>query len=89
MRFLPNILDFGAPDTFEALPAGNPYCENERGLGASEMAAAILSGDPCFRTLKELGLHVLEVLQGMLKSGESGTFQAMTTDCPVPRPFYE
>ena len=59
VRFLPNILDFNAPDAFEALPKGNPYCENERGLGPAEMAAAILRSGPTFRTSKELGLHVL------------------------------
>ena len=74
VRFLPNILDFNAPGVFEALPKGNPYCENERGLGPAEMAAAILRSGPTFRTSKELGLHVLEVLQGMLTSGKKGSF---------------
>lgn len=84
LRFLPNITDFNAPDAFEELPPGNLYCENERGLGASEMAGAVPSGDPCFRTSKELGLHVLKALQGMLKSGEDRTFQVMTTACSIP-----
>ena len=89
VRFLPNILDFDAPDTFQNLLPGNRYSENERGLGPSEMADAILRGDSCFRTSKELGLHVLEVLQGMLKSGEDGSFQLMTTDCSIPPAFYD
>ena len=89
VRFLPNIMDFNAPDTFENLLPGNPYSGNERGLGPSEMAEAILNGKPFFRTSKELGLHVLEVLQGMLKSGEEKTFQTMTTSCSIPPVFYE
>ena len=89
VRFLPNILDFNAPDAFEALPKGNPYCENERGLGPAEMAAAILRSGPTFRTSKELGLHVLEVLQGMLTSGKKGSFCSIKTDCSIPEAFYE
>ena len=89
VRFLPNILDFNAPDAFEALPKGNPYCENERGLGPAEMAAAILRSGPTFRTSKELGLHVLEVLQGMLTSGKKGSFCSTKTDCSIPEAFYE
>ena len=89
VRFLPNNMDFHAPDAFEPLPPGNRYSENERGLGASEMASAILSWSPGFRTSKELGLHVLEVLQGILQSGEDGTFHSMTTSCGVPPAFYD
>ena len=89
VRFLPNVWDFDAPDAFEALPAGNRYAGNERGLGPSEMADAILRGSSGFRTSKELGLHVLEVLEGMLLSGEDRAFRTMTTDCPIPPAFYD
>lgn len=89
VRFLPNIMDFNAPDAFESLPPGNRYTENERGLGASEMAAAVLRDQPQFRTSKELALHVLEVLQGMLSSGADGSIHAMTTTCSIPPAFYD
>ena len=89
VRFLPNVMDFNAPDAFEPLSPGNRFSENERGLGASEMASAILGGRPGFRTSKELGLHVLEVLQGILKSGGDGTFHTMTTSCGIPPAFYD
>ncbi len=88
VRFLPNILDFNAPDTFEALPAGNRYSENERGLGPSEMADALQNSRQTFRTSKELGLHVLEVLQGMLDSGTDQAIHSMVTTCSKPEPFY-
>ena len=89
VRFLPNVMDFNAPDEFESLPPGNLYSENERGLGASEMADGIINGNTRFRTSKELGLHVLEVLQGMLKSGEDKSIHTMTTTCSIPLPFYD
>jgi hypothetical protein len=89
VRFLPNIMDFNAPDAFENLLPGNRYSGNERGLGPSEMAETIINGNSCFRTSKELGLHVLEVLQGMLKSGEDKSIHTMTTTCSIPLPFYD
>lgn len=88
VRFRPNIMDFHAPDECEELGPGNVFCDNERGLGVSEMADAILKGNPSFRTSKELGLHVLEVLQGMLNSSKEHTFQTMTTNCRIPDAFY-
>ena len=87
--FYPTSWIFNAPDAFEAPPKRNPYCENERGLGPAEMAAAILRSGPTFRTSKELGLHVLEVLQGMLTSGKNGNFCSMKTKCGIPEAFYE
>ena len=88
VRFLPNIPDFNAPNTFVDLLPGNRYSENERGLGPSEMADALLHSKQTFRTSKELGLHVLEVLQGMLDSGADRTIHRMTTTCSRPEPFY-
>ena len=88
VRFLPNIPDFNAPNTFVDLLPGNRYSENERGLGPSEMADALLKSKQTFRTSKELGLHVLEVLQGMLDSGADRTIHRMATTCSRPEPFY-
>ena len=88
VRFLPNVWDFNAPDAFEDLLPGNRYSGNERGLGTSEMADAILKGESRFRTSKELGLHVLEVLQGMLESGADRSLHTMTTSCSIPPAFY-
>ena len=89
VRFLPNSMDFSTPAEFEALQPGNRFSGNERGIGPSEMADAILQGSSTFRTSKELGLHVLEVLQGMLDSGADGSFQSMTTSCTIPSAFYD
>ena len=89
VRFFPNRMDVDAPNPPEMLRPGNLYSGNERGLGASEMAEALLSGRTDFRTSKELGLHVLEVLQGMLKSGEDRSFRTMTTGCGIPEAYYD
>ena len=89
VRFLPNRMDFNAPVEFEALPPGNRFSDNERGIGPSEMADAILNGSSTFRTSGELGLHVLEVLQGMLSSGADGCFHTMKTSCKIPAAFYD
>ena len=88
VRFLPNILDFNAPDAYEDLLPGNLYSSNERGLGPSEMADAILNSRQTFRTSKELGLHVLEVLQGMMDSGTDQKIHSMLTTCNRPAAFY-
>ena len=61
---------------------------NERGLGPSEMADALQNSRQTFRTSKELGLHVLEVLQGMLDSGTDQAIHSMVTTCSKPEPFY-
>ena len=89
VRFRPNIMDFNAPDESEDLRPGNAFGDNERGLGVSEMAEAILKGNSKFRTSKELGLHVLEVLQSMLNSGKEHEFRMMTTSCCIPEAFYD
>ena len=89
VRFFPNRMDVDAPNPPEMLRPGNRYSGNERGLGASEMAEALLRGRTDFRTSKELGLHVLEVLQGMLKSGEDRSFRTMTTGCGIPEAYYD
>ena len=82
-------MDFSTPAEFEAPRPGNLFSGNERGIGPSEMADAILQGSSSFRTSKELGLHVLEVLQGMLDSGADGSFHSMTTSCTIPSAFYD
>ena len=89
IRFLPNSHDFSSPLSFEDLADGNRYTENARGLGPSEMAEAILRGDRSFRTEKTMPLHVLEVLQAMLRSGEDGQIHHMTTTCEIPTAFYD
>ena len=50
-----------------------PYSDNSRGLGVSEMAAAIASGRPCLAS-GEMAAHVLNILTGILQGGSEGRF---------------
>ena len=59
---------------------------NYRTAGLAEMAQAIAEGRP-HRCSLELGLHAVDVMTGILKSGETGGFVAMTTTCERPAPL--
>lgn len=56
---------------------------NYRASGLADMALAIVEGRP-HRCSLELSLHVIDVMTGILKSGESGKFVAMQTTCERP-----
>ncbi|MCI8593465.1 MAG: Gfo/Idh/MocA family oxidoreductase [Lachnospiraceae bacterium] len=62
------------------------YGENSRGLGPSEMARAIREGRPC-RACKEMAYHVLDIIDQMMKSSESGRFEAVPSTCGKPEPL--
>ncbi len=55
------------------IPLMYPYKENSRALGLSKMAEALDNGEGDFVTSWKLTGHVLDVMTGMLRSGESGT----------------
>ncbi|MDA8584748.1 Gfo/Idh/MocA family oxidoreductase [Rhodobacteraceae bacterium] len=59
---------------------------NYRTAGLADMALAILEDRP-HRCSLELALHAVEVMNGILASGESGEFVAMTTSCERPDPL--
>ena len=56
---------------------------NYRTAGLADMAQAIGEGRP-HRCSMELALHAVEVMTGVLKSGETGAFVDMTTTCERP-----
>ena len=56
---------------------------NYRASGLADMALGILDGRP-HRCSLELSLHVIDVMTGILKSGETGRFVAMSTTCERP-----
>jgi len=56
---------------------------NYRVSGLADMAAAISEGRP-HRCSMELALHAVEVMTGVLRSGETGGFVEMTTTCDRP-----
>ncbi len=57
---------------------------NYRGAGLADMATAIIEGRP-HRCSMELALHAIDVMTGILKAGETGTFIEMTTSCEQPQ----
>ena len=56
---------------------------NYRAAGLADMAIAIGEGRP-HRCSMELALHAVDVMTGVLKSGETGKFVAMKTTCERP-----
>ncbi len=56
---------------------------NYRAAGLADMAIAIGEGRP-HRCSMELALHAIDVMTGVLKSGETGKFVAMKTTCERP-----
>lgn len=59
---------------------------NYRTAGLADMAQALRDGRP-HRCSLELALHCVEVMTGILKSGETGAFVGMTTTCDRPAPL--
>ncbi len=56
---------------------------NYRTAGLADMALAIAEDRP-HRCSMELALHAVDVMTGMLRSGETGKFVAMQTTCERP-----
>lgn len=59
---------------------------NYRASGLADMALGIL-GDRPHRCSLDMALHVIDVMTGILRSGETGRFVAMQTTCERPAPL--
>ena len=70
-------------DDRQILPNELPYAENSRGIGPSEMAAAIREGRPN-RAHAELALHVLDIIECMMESTKTGAFVQVKSTCTRP-----
>lgn len=86
VRFLPNVMDPRRKNEPYVLPAANGYSDNSRGIGPADLADTILNGTP-LRPSAERAYHVHEVLDAMLKGGESGAFTDIRSSCERPEPF--
>ena len=64
------------------------HSENSRGLGVSDMAAALAENRPP-RLTGDFALHNLEILLGVIESAKTGRRVAMTTACDRPAPMPE
>lgn len=81
--FLANSCDFSNPAVWVEVENQFPHEENSRGIGPSEMADAILCGRKN-RAGKEMAYHVLDIIDKMMKSSESGCFEAVSSTCSKP-----
>jgi predicted dehydrogenase len=59
---------------------------NYRAAGLADMAAAIAEGRP-HRCSLELATHVVDVMTAILRAGETGAFEVLTTTCDRPDPL--
>lgn len=70
------------------LPVTHGYTDNSRGIGVAEMAWAIRQNRP-HRADFDMGCHALEVLEGVVRSGETGKTSFMKTTFTIPSPLPE
>lgn len=81
--FMANSYDFANQPAWEEIENVFPYEENSRGIGPAEMADAILTGRKN-RADKEMAYHVLDVIDAMMKSSDSGRFEEVNSTCARP-----
>ncbi|MGG1311991.1 MULTISPECIES: Gfo/Idh/MocA family protein [Cohnella] len=68
------------------IPLVYGYAENARGVGAADMAKAIMTGRP-HRASGELAYHVLEAMHGFHEASEQGKHYVMESTCERPAPL--
>lgn len=68
------------------LPNTSPICDGNRGIGPAEMADAIFSGRSN-RASKEMACHVLDIIDSLMRSGETGIPVTVETTCVRPAAF--
>lgn len=71
---------------WSSIPLAFGYSENARGIGAADMAKAIVTGRP-HRASGELAYHVLEAMHGFHDASEQGVHYQMQSTCTRPKPF--
>ena len=87
---VPDPNGFGGPvrlkkagEDWQDIEIGETYADNARGVGVSDMAAAILSGRDS-RTSGELATHVLDIMHAIQDSSDSGSHVDLVTTCKQP-----
>ena len=91
---VPDPNTFGGPvrvrlsdaDVWEEVPLVNGYTGNVRGIGAADLAAALVTDRP-HRCHSELALHVLDVMQSLHEAAEQGKHIALGSRCERPAPL--
>jgi predicted dehydrogenase len=67
------------------VPAAAGYADAGRGCGIADLADALAAGT-AHRASGELALHVLDVMESLLRAAESGRTEPIGTTCPRPEP---
>ena len=81
--YIPGVKDWTQQAVPEVLHYGFDYSENSRGLGPSEMAEAIAEGRPN-RASAKMAYHVLDTIDQIMKSAETGAFEKVPSICERP-----
>jgi predicted dehydrogenase len=90
----PDPNGFGGPvrvkaageDAWREVTVEGPYSQNSRGLGVLDMAHAIRRGREA-RASGALAYHVLDVMQAILESAESGSRISIASSVSRPDPI--
>ena len=82
VTFIPSSFDPEAAKP-QILPAVSPICDGNRGIGPAEMADAILHHRP-HRASSEMALHVLDIIDTLMRSGAENRPLKVSTTCPRP-----
>jgi predicted dehydrogenase len=68
------------------IPAVAGYAGGGRGCGIADLAGALAAGTP-HRATGELALHVLDVMETLLRAASAGRTEPVSTDCARPDPL--
>ncbi len=71
---------------FETLPLTHVYSENSRGLGVTDLARCIRTGETP-RANGRMANHVLELMHAFHTSAETGTYEKLRSTCERPAPL--
>lgn len=85
--YLPRQTSFDQEKQPQELDYGFPYKDNSRGVGPSEMADAILNGRTS-RVDAGMAFHVLDVIEQIMVSSKTGTFEKVPSTCSRPQAMY-
>ena len=88
---LPDPNCFGGPilikrhdaQSWSEIPLAFGYADNMRGIGAADMAAAIIGGRP-HRANGDMTFHILDVMQGIMESSAQNRHYAAMSTCSRP-----
>lgn len=91
---VPDPNTFGGPvrvrlaesGVWEEQPLVNGYTENVRGIGAADLAHAVLAGRPQ-RCHSSLAFHVLDVMQALHEAAAEGRHREIASRCERPEPL--